>query len=150
MHWHILPATPDTFIAPTNGVDPATGRVVDDDALGWDLYAQEDGEIPPLQRRVINLGFASEFTRGYGVRYCDRSGLAAKKGITYFGGLMESSYRGPWLVTLYNSTSEHFAYKRGDRIIQAVFFQKVHTDVTIVTSLSESVRGTGGLGSSGR
>ncbi len=135
-------------ILPTRGVKPETGEVVDPDAVGYDLYASEDGFIEPLQRKMIPLGFKAAFTPGYVGRYADRSGMA-NKGITFFGGVIDPSYRGEWKVILYNTTGQTFEFKRGDRLIQCLFCQVGLPEVTQVSRVDETIRGEGGIGSSG-
>lgn len=147
MFWNIFPLS-DGFVQPTRGYDPGKKIITDPYAIGYDLYAPEDGFLDPLTRKLIPLGFSSEFAPDYGCRYCDRSGMA-NKGITYFGGLIESSYRNEWKVILYNSSGELFCWNRGDRLIQAVFSLRVEAEILIVTSLSASDRGLGGIGSTG-
>lgn len=149
MYWHILKLHNDLKL-PTRGQD-SNGNLVDPEAAGWDLYAPEDGYIDALSRKVIPLGFKAEFTNGWCCKFHDKGGMGAK-GIHHFGGLVESTYRGEWMVTLYNSTGETFYYKKGDRLIQAVFQLNgsLETRMLEVTSLTETGRGEGRFGSTGK
>jgi dUTP pyrophosphatase len=122
----------------------------DQDAVGYDLYAPADGFIDPMQRSVIPLGFKTEFTPGYVGKIFDRSGLAAKSGILSLAGVIDPSYRGEWGIILYNTTHKVFRYSAGDRLGQAVFFKVELPEVCLVTLLSETVRGVGGYGSTGK
>lgn len=121
-----------------------------EEAAGIDLFAPEDGIVEPLQRKVIKLGIKGEFPKGFTAILWDRSGLAAKQGITVLGGLVDSDYRGEWMVTLFNTTGESFRFKAGERICQVVFLPIPSVEVVISKDLSESKRGEGGLGSTGK
>lgn len=147
MFFHCKRLSPG-FRLPTSGVN-AEGELVDPHAVGYDLYACEDGSIEPLQRRLIPLGFAAAFTEGYVGLFLDRSGMA-NKGLHRFGGVIDPSYRGEWKVILYNSTHEPFVYRQGDRLAQVVFMRIEKPEPTEVSVLEESSRGEGGIGSTGK
>ncbi len=149
MFFHVELLKDSGATLPTRGVDPRSGGVVDDQAVGYDLYAASDGFIEPLTRRLIGLGFKASFTPGHVGRYADRSGMA-NKGITFFGGVIDPSYRGEWKVILYNSTGELFEYKKGDRIVQVIFVRVELPEVSQVSSVEDSLRGASGIGSSGK
>jgi dUTP pyrophosphatase len=137
----------DGFRLPTRGVD-LEGRIADPQAVGYDLYAPEDGFVEPLQRKLIGLGFAAAFTEGYVGLLLDRSGMASK-GLHRFGGVIDPSYRGEWKVILYNSTHQTLEYRRGDRLVQVAFMRVEKPEPTEVSALEETQRGGGGIGSTG-
>jgi dUTP pyrophosphatase len=118
-------------------------------SAGYDLYASEDITIPPGQVGVVSLGIASAFPDFYVALVWDRSGMG-KKGLTVFGGVIDSDYRGEWKVLLYNSTGSPFDVHRGDRIAQVLFQPVQHFPVVEVEELTNTSRGTGGLGSTGK
>jgi len=123
-------------------------------AAGFDLCSAEEGiiRIATGQRAVIDTGIALEIPHGYEGQVRPRSGLAARNGITVLNspGTIDSDYRGAVKVILYN-TGPTFEVNKGDRIAQLVIskvpklirFQKVKT-------LSDTERGEGGLGSTGK
>lgn len=124
-----------------------------DGAAGMDLCSAQRGTILPGERVVIKCGFAIECPEGYEVQVRSRSGLAAKQGVFVLNspGTIDSDYRGEVQVTLQNNDLEDvFVFERGDRIAQLVVKRVDQVTVEEVDSLSDTIRGTGGLGSTGR
>ena len=93
-----------------------------------------------------------ELPSGYEAQICPRSGLAAKHHITVTNspGTVDANYRGEVKAILYNLGKEPFTIKRGDRIAQMVICKLPEIELQEVTALSESDRGTGGFGSTGK
>lgn len=117
---------------------------------GFDLYATEEGSIGPGERAIVPVGICTSFSPEYYMRIAPRSGLAAKAGINVLAGVVDSSYRGEWKVILHNTSNLHFDWEIGDRVAQAIP-EKISTDqFEFVESLSETDRGNGGFGSTGR
>jgi len=117
---------------------------------GFDLYATEEGSIGPGERAIVPVGICTSFSPEYYMRIAPRSGLAAKAGINVLAGVVDSSYRGEWKVILHNTSKLHFDWEIGDRVAQAIP-EKISTDqFEFVESLSETDRGSGGFGSTGR
>lgn len=116
---------------------------------GFDLYACEEGLVMPNQRKIVPVGISTSFERDYYMRVAPRSGLAAKSGIDVLAGVIDSSYRGEWMVILYNTTTVPYAYKVGDRIAQAIPELISTEHFEFVESLEESDRGVKGFGSTG-
>ena len=117
---------------------------------GFDLYATEDGSIAPNERAIVPVGICTSFSPEYYMRVAPRSGLAVKAGINVLAGVIDSSYRGEWKVVLHNTSNVYYHYDIGDRVAQAIP-EKISTDqFQFVESLSETDRGSGGFGSSGR
>jgi dUTP pyrophosphatase len=81
-----------------------------------------------------------------------RSGLAAKHGITVLNspGTIDADYRGEIGVLLINHGPADFTIKRGERIAQMVIAPVTHAELVVVAALSETERGSGGFGSTGR
>lgn len=123
-------------------------------SAGYDLKLQEDVILNSKVDNVIRLGFATEIPEGYCGLLMMRSS-AGLKGIKLLNtvGVIDSDYRGEWIAHLDVETSgtvyRELAYKRGDRILQAVFVPVLQTELSLVTELSETERGTGGFGSTG-
>lgn len=119
---------------------------------GADLCAREDVTLEPGERRLVPTGVAIALPLGYVGLIHPRSGLATKHGLTVVNapGTVDAGYRGELKVTLLNTdTRTPIVLKRGDRIAQLVI-QKVERATFIqVEELDESVRGTGGFGSTG-
>jgi dUTP pyrophosphatase len=119
---------------------------------GVDLYSVESLVIPPGERRDVGTGLAVAVPPGYGGFVQARSGLAFKHGIMVANspGLIDSGYRGEVRVCLYNSGSEPFSIGVGERIAQLVVQRVEEPAFMEVADLTETFRGHGGFGSSGR
>ena len=116
---------------------------------GWDLYAVEDAIIEPSQTELIGTDIAMAIPEGYVGLIWDRSGMAAKRGIHRFAGVIDSGYRGPIKVCLWNSTQEHCIINKGDRIAQIIIEKCPDVEWQEVKELNGTHRGDGGFGSSG-
>lgn len=117
---------------------------------GLDLYASQDMTILTQSRAMIKTDLALEIPEGYYGRVAPRSGLALKHGIDVFAGVVDSSYRGSINVILYNSDDLDFQISKGDRIAQLIIEKHYNFPVEIVENLSDSDRGSGGFGSTGK
>ena len=121
-------------------------------AAGLDVVSAEDLTLAPGTRHAVATGFAIAIPEGYEVQVRPRSGLAFKHGITCLNtpGTIDSDYRGEVKVILANLGSEPFEVRRGERIAQLVPAPVLHADFREVAELSETGRGAGGFGSTGR
>jgi dUTP pyrophosphatase len=123
-------------------------------ASGFDLYAavSEPITIHPGERLLIPTGFAIAMPAEVEAQIRPRSGLAFKHGITTLNspGTIDADYRGEIKVLLINHGSEAFVIQRNERISQMVFQIVPQIQLKEVIQLSETVRGTGGFGHTGR
>lgn len=120
---------------------------------GLDLYACEPAHIGPGERWSVGTGVGVEIPAGHAGLVLPRSGLARDHGIGLVNapGLIDSGYRGELRVLLLNTDpAETFRVEPGDRIAQLVLTPIVTPEPTEVPTLTESMRGGGGFGSSGR
>ena len=120
---------------------------------GLDLYSCETAHIGPGERWSVGTGVGVEIPVGHAGLVLPRSGLARDHGIALVNapGLIDSGYRGELRVLLLNTDpAETFRVEPGDRIAQLVLTPIVTADVVETQALSESLRGEGGFGSSGR
>lgn len=99
---------------------------------------------------VVDTGVAFEIPEGYEMQIRGRSGLAFKHNIEVHRGTIDSDYRGTVKVKLYNLGNEPVVLRKGDRIAQGVIQPVVKAKFETVSELSETDRGTGGFGSTGR
>ena len=122
------------------------------EAAGFDLHSIENVIINPGERKLIGTGLAFEIEFGYEVQIRPRSGLAYKHGITVLNtpGTIDSDYRGEIKVLLINHGQEPFEIKKGDRVAQAVIAPVVQAQIIEVNELSNTERGVGGFGSTGK
>lgn len=123
-----------------------------DGAAGLDVVAAEDLTLAPGQRHAVATGFSIAIPPGYEVQVRPRSGLALKHGITCLNtpGTIDEDYRGEVKVILANLGSEPFEVRRGERIAQLVPAPVLKAAFREVDELSETGRGAGGFGSTGR
>lgn len=118
-------------------------------SAGYDLFACDRMLLGPGDVKLIPVGIAVEFPPGYAALIWDRSGMG-RKGIHRFAGVIDADYRGNWGVILCNHTPLPHRIEVGDKIAQVVF-QKVESwPIEEVTELSDTARGEGGWGSTGR
>ena len=121
---------------------------------GADLVANENVMLPPAGgRALISTGIAIAIPEGYAGFVQPRSGLAAKHGVTCLNtpGLIDSGYRGELKVLLINTDPETpFEVVKGERIAQLVIQRVESVEFIEVEALSDSDRGSGGFGSTGR
>lgn len=119
---------------------------------GADLVTAEDFTLAPGERRLVRTGLAVAIPDGWVGLVHPRSGLAVRHGITLVNapGTVDAGYRGELKVCLLN-TDLHtpVSFSRGDRIAQILFQQVSQAQFAVVDELPESIRGTGGFGSSG-
>jgi dUTP pyrophosphatase len=119
---------------------------------GYDLRAVEDVVLGPGGRAKVRTGIAIELPAGHAGWVVPRSGLAARHGIALVNApwLIDSGYRGEVAVLMLNTDpAAEFAVRPGMRIAQLVVAAVATPAVMEVEALGESVRGDGGLGSTG-
>lgn len=123
-------------------------------AAGLDLKAniEEAIELRPLQRALVKTGLFIEIPEGYEAQVRPRSGLAFKHGITVLNspGTIDADYRGEIGVILVNLSDQSFVIQNGERIAQLVFAKVEQAEWTESEDLSETHRGAGGFGSTGK
>jgi len=116
---------------------------------GLDLYALEPFTVEPGTGLRARTGAAMEIEPGWVGMIADRSSLASK-GLKTAGGIIDAGYRGEVQVVLWNLSREAISMKAGERIAQLLLIPVGLAAVRGVAELSDSSRGTGGFGSSGK
>ena len=126
-------------------------------AAGMDLRADlsEPVVLQPMERRLIPTGLFIELSSDCEAQVRPRSGLALKHGITVLNtpGTIDADYRGEIGVILINLSQEPFEIQPGERIAQMViakFVQAEFQEVAVLEDLSDTERGAGGFGHSGK
>jgi dUTP pyrophosphatase len=123
-------------------------------SAGMDLRANitEPIVLKPLQRCLVPTGLSIALPEGYEAQVRPRSGLALKKGITVLNspGTIDADYRGEIGVILVNLSDAEFVIEDGERIAQMVVARYEQVEWEAVETLSETERGEGGFGHSGR
>lgn len=120
-------------------------------SAGFDLHSCMEATIKPSHVVKFPTGIIVAIQKGYMGQVVSRSGLAIKQGITVVNspGIIDSDYRGEIVVGLYNSSIVPYKVSYGDRIAQMIIVPYAECVIKQVDNLPETVRGTGGLGSSG-
>lgn len=123
-------------------------------SAGADLCAclDKDVEILPGATVLIHTGLALEIPKGYAGMIFARSGLASKRGLAPANkvGVVDADYRGEVMVALYNQSGEAQTICHGERIAQLVVMPFLACDFVLSDELSDTVRGAGGFGSTGK
>ena len=127
------------------------------EAAGYDLVWPGDSRLKsiilgPGTSRAFNLGFALEIPPGFCGKIYSRSGLGAMQGVVVRQGvgIIDGDYRGEISVTLFNTGPHKIKIQARDRIAQMVFERHEIPAIYVTGSLSETARGSGGHGSTGR
>jgi len=135
-----------------NAVVPTYGS---DYSAGADLYAvleKDKIEIPPHETVLVHTGLSFEIPEGYvGLVYA-RSGLATKRGLAPANkvGVIDADYRGEVMVSLHNHSNVLQEIDNGERVAQIVIAPFLKADFEETDELSDTVRGEGGFGSTGK
>ena len=108
--------------------------------------------LDPMHRAIVPTGLRVEIPLGYEMQIRPRSGLAVKHGITLPNtpGTIDSDYRGPLGVALITLGAEPYTIQHGDRIAQMIIAPVVQVGFEVVEALSDTTRGEGGFGSTGK
>ena len=124
-------------------------------AAGYDLYACLDTPlltVPPHGTVKVGTGLAIAVPEGYFGALFARSGLASRQGLRPANcvGVVDSDYRGEWIVPLHNDTDRDRTVASGDRIAQLVVLPYLAVEFEEVEQLDDTVRGDAGFGSTGQ
>ena len=133
-----------------HAVLPTYGSV---EAAGADLYACLENEIiiAPGESAFVPTGLAMEIPRGYAGLICARSGMACKRGLAPANkvGVIDSDYRGEFIVVLHNHGTVAQTITNGERIAQLLVVPVLTPGFTECKELDDTVRAGGGFGSTG-
>ena len=123
-------------------------------SAGMDVRANLDEPITlgPLERALVPTGLFVELPQGYEMQVRPRSGLAAKHGLTVLNapGTIDADYRGEVKVILVNLSNTSFTINDGERIAQLVVAAHAQVEWEPTEELSDTSRGAGGFGSTGK
>ncbi len=131
----------------------ALPRYLTNGSAGMDLRAhlEKDIVLKPLERSIIPTGLFMALPLGYEAQVRPRSGLAAKYGLTVLNspGTIDADYRGEIGVILVNISNTDFTVKNGERVAQLVISKHARGEWVSVQNLTDTIRGSGGFGSTG-
>lgn len=123
-------------------------------AAGMDLCAaiEEPVTLKPLERALIPTGLKIELEHGYEAQIRPRSGMSIKHGITLINcvGTIDEDYRGEVCVAVVNLSNETYTIEPQERIAQMVIAKYEQAQIEVVAELSDTARGEGGFGSTGK
>lgn len=120
-------------------------------AACFDLHAIDDGVVLAGRAVTFQVGLNFEVPPGYVMKVYSRSGHGFKSNVRLVNttGIIDSDYRGPMMVGLYNDGDDRFIVRKGDRIAQAMIERALPVKIIEVDELTETERGSGGFGSTG-
>ena len=122
-------------------------------AAGADLYSDEGAfTVAPGETHLVHTGLSIEIPEGYGGFIYARSGLATKRGLAPANkvGVIDADYRGEIMVSLHNHSDKPQTVEAGERVAQLVIAPFLKAEFEEADELSDTVRGEGGFGSTGR
>ncbi len=117
--------------------------------VGMDLYSMEEVTIPPMAHHRFFHGFALEFPAGYAAIVADKSSIS-KSGLIHMGGVFDAGYRGEYNTHLVNLSDKPYTVEEGDKVSQLIIYPVAIVDLEEVAELSDSARGEGAFGSTGK
>lgn len=117
---------------------------------GFDLFVPEGVTLMPGERKTIPLGISMEIPEGYVGLMFDKSSLSHKHGIKTFGNVIDSCYRGQIHAGLINHSGQNYTLEAGQKIIQMLIMPVETVDILEVDELSDTSRGSGAFGSTGK
>ena len=119
-------------------------------AAGYDLYANETIDLPPMMISKVHTGINMSFPPNLMAKIESRSGLVARNSLFTVGGIIDSDFRGEYIVLIYNVSDKVYTLNSGERVAQLIFYHIELPSIEIVTELDDTERGTGGFGSTGK
>lgn len=120
------------------------------DDAGMDLFACAETVVPRGGRTLVGTGVAMEIPEGYVGLIWDKSGLSNNHGLKTLGGVVDAGYRGEVKVGLANISDEDYTIRAGEKIAQMLIQSVEHAIVEEVRELTDTLRGEGGFGSTGK
>lgn len=117
--------------------------------VGMDMYAMETVVLAPGEHHIFFHGFALEFPTGYAAIVKDKSSIS-KAELHTMGGVFDAGYRGEYNTHLVNLGSDSYTVEEGDKVAQLIIYPVAIAELEEVDILSESVRGDGAFGSTGK
>tara|TARA_B100000963_G_C22438481_1_gene585425 strand:- start:192 stop:620 length:429 start_codon:yes stop_codon:yes gene_type:complete len=131
-----------------NATVPTRGS---DQSAGWDLYAADDVIVPARGKAIISTDIAVAISTNYYGRIAPRSGMSWKNHTDIGAGVIDSDYRGPVGVVMFNHADSDLQIDKGDRVAQLVI-EQISTQPLVVVEgdLDDTERGEGGFGSTGK
>lgn len=115
-----------------------------------DLFACEETVVHQGDRVLVGTGVAMEIPDGYVGLIWDKSGLSNNHGLKTLGGVIDAGYRGEVKVGLVNLSDKDYTVRAGEKVAQMLIQKVEHVAIEEVPELSDTSRGDGGFGSTGK
>ena len=116
---------------------------------GMDFYAHERVVFAPHTQMRVHTGVAMEISEGHVGLIWDKSSISFNLGLKVLGGVIDASYRGEIIMSLYNTKNEEVVIEAGHKVAQMLIQTFEHRDIVEVSELTDTVRGEGREGSTG-
>ena len=117
---------------------------------GIDMYSNETVTVGPGEAVKIHSGVSLEIPDGYVGLVWDRSGLSTNHSLKVLGGVIDSGYRGEFICGIINLGKQSYTFEKGHKVAQMLIQKVEHVEIIESDSLSETTRGVGGFGSTGK
>lgn len=117
--------------------------------VGMDLFSMEEKIVAPGEHARFFHGFALEFPLGYAAIVKDKSSIS-KAGLHTMGGVFDAGFRGEYNTHLVNLSDKPYTVEVGDKVAQLVIYPVAIAELEEVDELSDSARGAGAFGSTGK
>jgi dUTP pyrophosphatase len=121
-----------------------------DGDAAFDLLALEDITLEPGERKQIRTGLAMHIPKGYVGLIWEKSGLSHLHGLIILGGVIDAGYLGEVLIGMANLSSTPYTFTKGQKAAQMIVQQREAVSFREVETFTQTSRGSGGFGSSGR
>lgn len=117
---------------------------------GMDWYALERVTLKPGEVGKVRSGVSIEIPEGYVGLFWDKSSVSTKGKIKSVGGVIDAGYRGEVLMGVMNLGQEEYIFEKGDKVLQMLIQPVNIVEIEEAEELSETARGQGGFGSTGK
>jgi len=118
--------------------------------VGMDVFSLEEYDLKPGELHIFDLGFALEFPKGFGAFIKDKGSIPKNGKLHTMAGVYDAGYRGEYNAFLINLGKRPYHVSRGDKIAQIVILPVLIPKIKEVKKLSETSRGKGRFGSTGK
>ena len=115
-----------------------------------DIFASETVELKPGEQAAISTGVAMEIPFGCVGLVWDKSGLAINNGLKTLGGVIDAGYRGEIKIGMINLSKNPYTLEKGNKVAQIIIQKREEAALEEVVELSDTARGEGGFGSTGK
>jgi len=115
-----------------------------------DLFSRAQITFKPGEKHSVPTGIAMEIPEGHAGLIWDKSGLAINQGLKTLGGVVDATYRGEVMVGMINLSNQEYVLEKGHKVAQMIIQKVEHVIVDEVENLSDTSRGEGGFGSTGK